>query len=843
MTDTSTIILTPSPLTPLIGRDVELASLLKILRSGDRLVTITAIGGIGKTRLAHQAALELEPELAAGSLVVPLAEIRDAALIPLEIAKVLRHSGPILDMPQIASMLGNDSRLLVLDNLEQIPYAGDAIVELMQLCPNLTVLGTSQVPLDVDGEQRFPLEPMEIGDGSAEMSPAVELFLHRARAVDPRLEFNDSDRKLVAEICELLDGIPLAIELAASRLSIFSLHDLRERLTQRLTVLGRSGDGRDQRHHTMRNAIAWSYDLMDADQQRLFRYLGVFVGGISIRGIEHTQSMLEIARDPLDTISTLADRGLIRRMTLPDGVIRYQMLQTLREFAEEQLLADGDYLPARLAHATHVLAFAEEAEPHLQGEHQTQWFRELRASSANVRAACEWSATHRPEITLRIIAAIWRAIDQHGRSQPFVDLGQKALEVVDDTSILMRGWLAVGSLEVRQRDKLADAEVSLQNALELARASNNRSVEARALTGIGTVALHLGQFDEAERHFTEAVHVANRTGDPTALYPPKGNLGLIAFYRQEYDDALEQLEDTLVLIEQTGDRSAIAHMYGNLGTVLNRREDYLLAKDYLERAVEISRELDNAPVLHHALFSLGNTYIRLKDFDASRASFDEAAQVANRSHLKVSELEARVAQGQIYMDQNDSLSLLSHLRESLQITSVEAAAPAIRSAAGAIMAVCLEHGKRQEAAYLAGAVLEDDLEINKLHPYTREAGLALIQSIPDDPAHPERIALETGKTWSTQTLSQKAKQFAHEIIVQEPGAGPALPVLQQPTVLTPRELEVLGLMSKGHSNQEIADQMFISLRTITTHASNIFTKLGVKNRAAAVALALNAGLL
>lgn len=841
MVNTSTITLTPPPLTPLIGRNAELARLLDLLRGEVRLVTLTGIGGIGKTRLAHQAALELEPEFHGGSVIVPLAEIRDASLVPVEIGRVFGRAESTIDLQALANMIGDETRLLVLDNLEQIPDVGATIMALLQQSPALTVLATSQVPLDVPGEQLFPLEPMAIQKaetGSLRESPAVELFLHRAKEVDPRLEFDESQLPLVSEICHMLDGIPLAIELAAARLSIFSLQQLREQLSDKLSVLGRNSGVQNDRHRTMRNAIAWSYDLLDTDQQRLFRYLGIYAGSMNLEAIEHTLMTLEITDEPLDVVSRFVGRGFLRRLPTGHQQPRYQMLQTLREFAYEQLELEGDEFNARLAHTTWVRTLAENAEPHLQTEQQDRWLSELQLNADNIRAATEWAAINRPEIALRIISSIWRELDMHGHSRPYINLGRTAIDTVTDKEVLTIGWLAIGSLEVRLRDSLDVATTSLQSALQLARETNNQSAEVRALIGLGTASLHLIKLDDAEPLFSEAINIAEQTNDLQGLYPAKANIGLIALYRLDYDRALALLLDAREVIEKAGDRIAAANMYGNLGLLYNRRKEHDLAKDHLQRAAAVGREIGNVAIQQHALLNLGNSFVALKDYEAAIASYDEGAKVARQAHRVVDEIEIRTAQGQVFTSQEDWLGAAKHFRDTLAITSVEPAYHAIHTCAGVIMNICVRHDRRDAAAGLAGAILGNDSHETNLSAYVKDPGLEFIDSIPEDPNHPERIAFNEGKEWSLATIGQRAMQHATAFIASTTGAESEQPSLPRTAPLTPREREVLGMMAKGHTNAEIADEMFISLRTITTHVSNIFNKLDVKNRAAAVAYAL-----
>lgn len=839
MTDTLTILRIPSPLTPLIGRDRELDILLGLLRGPSRLVTLTGIGGIGKTRLGHQAILELEPEFTAAAAIAPLAEIRDASQVPVAIARIFGINDATTDTSQLADIIGPESRLLLLDNLEQIPEIQPVIVELLEHLPQLTILATSQIPLDLPGEQLFPLSPLAMNTASGSTvnsSAAVELFIQRAMSVNPHQRFDASDISTIGEICSMLEGIPLAIELAAGRTSIMSPAELKDRLANRLDVLAGGSHQVPHRQRTMRNAIAWSYDLLSSHDQRIFRYLGVFVGSMGLDAIEHTLRTLETTESALDTLDALVARGLLHRTFSQTSHARYHMLQTLREFALEQLHDEGEEFGASLSHANYVVNLAETAKQHLQGPDQPTWMRRLGSERASLLAATEWSASNRPDLTVRILSATWNYICHYDQIRPFLSLGIQAMASDLPENLRALGWMAIGMMESFLEDDYDRALEALRNSLEIASKVSDHSTEVRALTEIGTVWMQRGDLDEAEDWYEKSIERAREVSDIPALATALANLGFIAHHRGNNDGALETFLQVKPLLEQSRNARQSSHIYGAIGLIHTQLSNYELAHQHLIHALEIARSSGNVSQQITHLANLGNANLELRNYEAALTNFDESIELARKAGLTVRELECRSCKIGWFAEVNDTDGLAEFIIESLSVTRLQSAERPLCAILSVLSCTCFDLGMISQAALLAGAVTRTEARVSWIPKDYKERILTLSEQFEnsgDTEAHDQFIY---GASVSLDQLIDLGIGIATRISSSHPSRK--APKVKLPPVLTPRELEVLAMMAKGYTNAEIADEMFISLRTITTHCSNIFSKLEVKNRAAAIALAL-----
>jgi predicted ATPase len=488
----------PRQPTPFLGREHEVGEISALLRQPEvQLLTLTGPGGTGKTRLALQAAAELLDEFSDGVVFVPLAALADPALVPAAIATALgvREEGgqPLLE--RLTTHLANRHLLLVIDNWEHLLAGASVLGELLRAAPQLTVLATSRAPLHLQAEREYPVPPLALPRrkpppslAQLSQSEAVRLFIARAQAVRPDFSVDNTNAAAVAEICRRLDGLPLAIELAAARLRLLPLQAMLNRLEQRLPLL--TGGARDApaRQQTLRQTIAWSHDLLQPEEQILFRRLAVFMGGFTFEAAEAVANP-EGDADVFAGLERLCDHSLLRQEEGGGGEPRFTMLETIREFGREQLAERGEREVARDRHAAFFLSLAEEAELHLHGVagNQTGWIARIDAEFDNLRAAIIWALNQQDGTRpLRIIVALEGYLSSRFKDREVGPWVEAALALAPDAPPLLRAgaYLRLVAYAVHTGDGAA-ALAAAQEALVQAEVTGDPFAIGRALIGVG----------------------------------------------------------------------------------------------------------------------------------------------------------------------------------------------------------------------------------------------------------------------------------------------------------------------------------------------------------------------
>jgi predicted ATPase len=596
----------PIPLTSLIGREREISAACELLQRPEvRLLTLSGAGGAGKTRLGLAIAAQLRENFVHGIYFVALASITDASLVMSTIAQVLgvKETSNQNLLRQVQNAVHDRQLLLVLDNFEQILAAAPLITELLIGAPHLKVLVTSRTVLRVSGEWEFAISPLDFPNPSSlppfdrlSEYPAVRLFIERAQVRKPTFILTKQNATAIASICAHLDGLPLAIELAAARVKFFSLQTLLARLNGRLELLTDGPRDLPAHQQTLRATIDWSYQLLELSEQILFRRLAMFVGGCTLEAAEAVcGSVNELSVDVITGLQGLVDKSLLQQNNRVESEPRFGMLETIREYAIERLVEskeEDQLLPSYLAY---FLRLAEQANQELRSTEQGPWLRRLELEHDNLRSALQRALNQGAmEIAARLSELLWYFWYAHGHWSE----GRKWLNAILKTSTDLPSAVradvlnGTGVLAWAQGD-YTQAAAFYEESLALRRLLNDEQGIASSLSNLGLIAQHLGDFARARILHEESLSLRRKLGDKWSVSNSLNNLGLAVHRQGDLVLAQQLFEESLMLGRELDDKLGIASSLANLASVARDQSMFVLARMWNKESLQINQELED----------------------------------------------------------------------------------------------------------------------------------------------------------------------------------------------------------------------------------------------------------
>jgi predicted ATPase/DNA-binding CsgD family transcriptional regulator/Tfp pilus assembly protein PilF len=867
----------PSPPTRLIGREREVEEVRSLLLDeGVRLLTLTGPGGVGKTRLALQVARTLQSEFEGGAFYVPLATLTNPDLVVSLIAQALgvREEGALPVTELLERHLCDKDILLLLDNYEHLTATAHVLTQLLSHAPGVQLLVTSRTPLHLTGEHLYEVTPLSAPEDEefAGMSldaltryEAIELFTDRARAVKPDFALTLENAPAIARICRRLDGLPLGIELAAARIRLFSPPALLARLTRSLPLLtGGAPQQLPARHETLRDTIAWSFNLLDPTEQTLFTRLAVFSGGCTFDGAAYIVRDLDLEDGQLlDRLLSLIDQNLLRQREEPDGEPRFRMLATIREFALEKLAEAPDAEMVHLSHAEFYTGLAEQFDAEARGPKFESWLGRLERDHDNVRAALHWLTRQDSpysELAMRLAGSLFwfwftRGHMNEGRAWLLKVVSHIG---VDDPNLseAMRFKRATiynnaGALAGTQGD-YAQASVMLTKSLEIVRSLGNKRGVARTLNNLGIFASHQGLYSEADVYFAESFKLKQEIQDEQGLSSAYNRLAEIAQVKGERERAETLYGEALALRRASGDMVRIAETLYNLAGLYFEQDDLVRAVSFGQEALSTAQQIEYKEAAAMAMVHLAAAYGAQGHYERAAPLLEESLAISraigdhSTQSLALKRCAEILAAKENYTDArallDESLQIRLRLQEyntemtstlewlayidSSQLTADQEQMRAVRAA------VIL--GATEARREVMGAPIPQvyrDRHARSLQTLHKYLGYALFSE-----------AWQRGRNMTPDEAIALALRELLDHDALAPSTERVPSSLAAPFGLTEREIEVIGLLAQGLTNKEIGERLVLSHRTVQAHLYTIFNKLNVTTRSAAALAAVRHGL-
>lgn len=859
----------PVPLTSLIGRQQEVATASALLRRREvRLLVLTGPGGIGKTRLGLQIATELLQDFPSGVCFVSLASVSDPALVAPTIFHTLglRETARESVVDQLKGYLREQHLLLLLDNFEQVAAAAPLLTDLLGACPKLKLLVSSRARLHVHGEHECVVPPLALpeqepppGSESLSQYAAITLFLQCVRTFKPEFQITSTNAHAIVEICVRLEGVPLAIELAAARIKHLSPQALLARLGHRLQFLTNGPKDGPVRQQTLRNTLVWSYDLLNSWEQWLFRQLCVFVGGCTLEAAEAVCAVLgnddghEVATI-FDGLASLSDKSLLYQMEQEES--RFVMLETTREYGREALALSEEMEAARRVHADYYLALAEQAMLAWEGPQQAVWLERLEQDHANLQAAMQWSLEQgaecgHMEVAFRFGAALrsfWQVRGYFSEGRIFLE--RILLQCEGSLPSLHAKALNDAVLLAVSQGDHAWGEVLCQENLARCRELGDDSAIARALYLLGWLALLKGDFATAHSLLEESLVLYRKVGDTGGILVSLFWIGVVASNQCEYARGRKVFEQTLAMQRELGNKRGIAWSLFHLAWVLFLSQcDPLTGHASLAEAGMLFREIGDRWGIAECSQLLGQHTLQQGDAVTAQALLEQSLALFRKMGNQRGIAHSLSYLGDLAAVQHDWVSAHMLYEESLaqarEVDGTVEIASCLERLAGAIAV---------EGASLVGVLWAAQLwGVAEALRDTMGAPIPLVERA----TYEERVAAarrSIGKRiFSAYWMQGRTMTLEQALAAQGKVTTPIQPSTETAQIpskegaanlagLTAREVEVLRWVALGLTDAQVAEKLIISTRTVTSHLSSIYNKLGVSSRVVATRFAVDHGL-
>lgn len=762
----------PAQTTRFIGREREVGEVgALLLRDTVRLLTLTGSPGIGKTRLSIEVASEALAHFENGAFFVALAPVSDPSLVAATIAGTLgvKETGkkPLLDT--LTQFLRDKRILLVLDNFEQVVEAGPVVAEILAGCPSLKVMCTSREALRLQGERQYPVPPLPLPHSGHVHNlkevleyPAVALFVESAQAVKPEFALTEENAPVIAEICARLDGLPLAIELAAARVKMFTPRAMLDRLGQmslaKLELL--TGGARDlpARHQTLRNAIAWSYDLLSEGEQMLFKRLGVFVGGCALSAVQAVcNARGDLPVSVLTGIESLLDKSLLRQDWIQDHEPRFIMLETILEYARERLEESSEADEVRRLHAEYYLALAEATNPQLAGTEQKLWSDRLEREHDNLRAALQWSqlSSGGVEVGLRMLAALvlfWEMHSHFTEGREWVTRYLARAEAAKPTVHKAQALLGTGRLAVSQDDYRA-ARSHFEEALAIGRELADERITAYARGYLGWASMFL-ENNHAEAHalLMESLSFFQQSDDHWGRVEMRSLLAWLAERQNDYATAQLILEGTVALALEAGDKWHSQLALYLLGNALAGQGEYEKANTVYQQSLDVAQELGDKRATQVALNCLGRMALNQSDPDRAEALLQQSLTLAREMGITVNATISLLYLGLAALAQGEDIQAGELLTQCAAWAREEEDRTILPNVLNALAQVALARNEHQKAEVLLRNGLSLSQEVGRKRSIALQLlGLAAVAGAgsASHSGHLERAARLSGASDAT----------------------------------------------------------------------------------------------